>query len=459
MLARTERGRAAIPAGGLAFPARRLVPAELLPRTRRYDMAVLPLQFRGRWLGHAVVELGLRDGAVYDALRGTLSTALNGVALLREAGDARLAAEKADLIKTRLLANVSHELRTPLDLILRRARPFREELRSGSVPAAGALDEGLHAIERNAEHQLRLIGDLLDLSRAEIDELDLDLAMVDPRPVLAEAFQGFVEAPGGAEESPPPTPVAWRLELPERLPAVRADPVRLRQILLNLLANARTWTAEGSVTLSAEVDPPYLHVRVTDTGPGVPPAFHQRIFEPFSTSESTGRGAGGIGLGLPISRHLAALHGGSLTVEPAAGRGAVFHLRLPLPDLAGGAAASHRGSDTPERVARAAPKGRRPARRRRRDPIPPPRHPRSGTPARDRGAGPAPRVRDPPARSRSGLDSRARGGNARRAGVGHRDRGDGRPAPRPAAGPAPAALAGAGDPVRRNAGARRFRAR
>jgi signal transduction histidine kinase/DNA-binding LacI/PurR family transcriptional regulator/CheY-like chemotaxis protein/AraC-like DNA-binding protein len=333
VLARTERGRAALPAGGLPFPSRRLVPPDLLPRNRRYDLAVMPLQFRGRWLGYAVLEIGPRDGAVYDTLRGALSTALNGVSLLREAHDARRAAEKADLIKTRLLANVSHELRTPLDLILRRARPLREGVRSGAMPDGGELEEGLRAIETNAEHQLRLIGDLLDLSRAEIDELDLDLAMVDPRPVLVEAFQAFVTAEG----TPPPGGVSWKLDLPERLPTVRADPVRLRQILLNLLANARTWTVEGSVTLSADVDPPHLHVRVADTGPGVPPALQQRIFEPFSTSESTGHGTGGIGLGLPISRHLAVLHGGSLTVDSAPGRGAVFHLRLPLPDLAGDA--------------------------------------------------------------------------------------------------------------------------
>ena len=120
--------------------------------------------------------------------------------------------------------------------------------------------------------------------------------------------------------------------------------MRLRQILLNLLANARTWTTEGSVTLSAEVDPPYLHVRVTDTGPGI-----RRSFSSGSSSRSPprkrlGHGAGGIGLGLPISRHLAALHGGSLTIEQAPGRGAVFHLRLPLPDLAGDAVPAHRDS-------------------------------------------------------------------------------------------------------------------
>ena len=85
-----------------------------------------------------MLELVPRDGAVYDALRGALSTALNGIALLREASDARLAAEKADLIKTRLLANVSHELRTPLDLILKRARQFREGLQA----TVAAIEQG-----------------------------------------------------------------------------------------------------------------------------------------------------------------------------------------------------------------------------------------------------------------------------------------------------------------------------
>ena len=186
----------------------------------------------------------------------------------------------------------------------------------------------------------------------------------------------------------------------------------------------------------------------------MPPALQQRIFEPFSTSESAGHGAGGIGLGLPISRHLAALHGGSLTVEQAPGRGAVFHLRLPLPDLAGGAVAA----------AAATASGRRAAPRA--TPCPPtsPRSlllvTRAAEPPREiaelaRRRGFEIRRLDPEA----DWTGRARGGNARRAGVGPRDRGAGRPAPRAAARPAPAALAGAGDPVRRNAGARRFRAR
>jgi signal transduction histidine kinase/DNA-binding LacI/PurR family transcriptional regulator/AraC-like DNA-binding protein len=324
VLARTDRGRAKLPIGGLPYPARLLLPRAYLPRTRRYDLAVEPLQFGELWLGFLVMEIGPSDGSVYEALRDYLAGSLKGASLLRDQRNARAAAEKADLIKTRLLANVSHELRTPLDIIIRRAREARSGLPARPTPSG--LAEDLEMIVGSAEHQLRVIEDLLDLSRAEIDELDLDLALLDPRPILEETFKGI------ARSSESALGVSWTLQLPERLPIIKADPVRLRQIVLNILANARDFTPSGSVVLRAEVEPPCLHVSVTDTGPGIAAELRDRIFEPFATAErADGRG---IGLGLSIARHLASLHAGTLTVDSEPGAGSVFHLRLPLPDLA-----------------------------------------------------------------------------------------------------------------------------
>jgi AraC-like DNA-binding protein len=127
--------------------------------------------------------------------------------------------------------------------------------------------------------------------------------------------------------------VSWQLKLPERLPVIRADPVRLRQILLNLLNNARKFTERGQVVLGAEVMPAQLHVWVTDTGLGIPPEQKERIFEPFVTVESDRRIAGGIGLGLSITRHLIALHGGTMSLDSQPGLGSTFHIYLPLPAL------------------------------------------------------------------------------------------------------------------------------
>src|SRR5262249_57251095 len=134
-------------------------------------------------------------------------------------------AEKADLLKTRLMANVSHELRTPLDIIL------------GYSQASAAETEPTERqhIHRSAEHLKRLIDDLLDLSRAEVNELDLAPELLDPRALLDDVFSSIADQPGDEDT------IAWQLDIPNQLPALHADPVRLRQILLNLLSNARNF--------------------------------------------------------------------------------------------------------------------------------------------------------------------------------------------------------------------------
>ncbi len=138
-----------------------------------------------------------------------------------------------------------------------------------------------------------------------------------------------------ADSVRPNPAVAWRLELPPRLPIILADPTRLRQIVLNLLSNAHKFTESGEIVLGAEVAPPHLHIWVRDTGPGIPIDRQERVFEPFFTEGYASRRPEGIGLGLTITRQLVALHGGSLSLESQAGKGSVFHLYLPLPSLGG----------------------------------------------------------------------------------------------------------------------------
>ena len=134
---------------------------------------------------------------------------------------------------------------------------------------------------------------------------------------------GTFDAPG----------VQFRLCLPEHLPAIHADPVRLRQILLNLLDNACKATTAGAITLGAEVEPPHLHLWVADTGAGIPSDVQERIFEPFVTEPRGKTRPDGIGLGLPITRRLVALHRGHMALESAPGRGSIFRVYLPLPRL------------------------------------------------------------------------------------------------------------------------------
>src|SRR5919109_4666718 len=162
-----------------------------MKKNRRYSLVVEPLYFQDKSLGYVVFEIGPHDGNTYELLRNNLSSALQGAMLFQEIQQARLDAEKADRIKTRLLANVSHELRTPLQIILERTRTALDESAPyGSVLPQDLLNDIQH-IQHSAEHQLRLINDLLDLSRAEIDELDLYPELLDPRPLLEEAFHSL----------------------------------------------------------------------------------------------------------------------------------------------------------------------------------------------------------------------------------------------------------------------------
>ncbi|HEY9076085.1 MAG TPA: substrate-binding domain-containing protein [Anaerolineaceae bacterium] len=318
--AHSSQGRASLPPEGLLFQARELVPEGFFPQ-HRISLVLEPLFFEHEQIGFALFEVGPHDGSIYEDLRGAVSSALKGALLFREVQKARETAEKADRIKTRLLANVSHELRTPLNIILENTRTARQQ--PGHAP-----DHALNQIERSAEHQLRVINDLLDLSRAEIDELDIYLELLDPKPLLEEVFHSL------ADPLPPDSPVRWRLELPERLPVVRVDPVRLRQVLLNLLSNAARFTRAGQIVLGAEAAPPQLHLWVADTGAGIPLEEQERIFEPFVTVERDGSLAGGIGLGLSITRRLVRLHSGWMHLESQPGVGSTFHVYLPLPSLA-----------------------------------------------------------------------------------------------------------------------------
>jgi AraC-like DNA-binding protein/DNA-binding response OmpR family regulator len=124
--------------------------------------------------------------------------------------------------------------------------------------------------------------------------------------------------------------VTWHLQLPDRLPTIRADPVRLRQILLNLLSNASKFVEKGQVVLGAEVTQKHLHIWVQDTGPGIPADMQERIFEPFITVGHANRRLEGVGLGLSITRRLVALHNGTMRLESHPGQGSTFHVYLPL---------------------------------------------------------------------------------------------------------------------------------
>ena len=295
------------------------------PETR--SRVILPIRQGGRIIGlldlHAarVVRATAQQLLGLQSLADQLGVAMQNAMLYQEALRAQAAAEKADHLKTRLLANISHDLRNPLHVIL------------NSVEKLGGLGQSrdeLGQIERNAAHLLRLINDLLDLSRAEIGELSITPEFIDPLATLKDAFDGMAASPTGDDS------VLWQLDVADHLPMIQADPDRLRQILYNLLSNASKFTPAGQITLGAGIEAPYLHIWVQDTGDGIAAAQQERIFEPFmSISENGGRkgGLAGTGLGLSITRRLVALHHGLITVDSQPGKGSMFHVYLPLPNL------------------------------------------------------------------------------------------------------------------------------
>jgi len=334
VVAYNRDGRLPLGAEGILFPADQILPDAVLPTNRSYSHVVCPLHFHKERLGFVVFEVGPRNGIIYQTLSLQLSSALRGALLVGEAVQARESAlqakalaEKADQIKTRLLANVTHELRTPLNVISGYSHMALLDPNPYHVELPGGLRKDLENIHDSADHLTHLINDLLDLSRAEIGELDLF-----PEPLAPHAFleQTFATVAESAQHLPG---LAWRLNLPPRLPLLQADPTRLRQIILNLLSNARKFTTQGEIELGAVVAPPHLHIWVRDTGYGIPIDRQEHIFEPFFTEGYGNRRPEGIGLGLTITRQLVALHGGSLALESQPGQGSVFHVYLPLPNL------------------------------------------------------------------------------------------------------------------------------
>jgi signal transduction histidine kinase/ActR/RegA family two-component response regulator len=229
--------------------------------------------------------------------------------------------QAADGRKSAFIANMSHEIRTPLNSVLALSQLLRDGM---AGPISDDQRNYLEVIERNGQNLLRLINDVLDLSRIEAGHLPVDLQTLDLGGQIRAAVGGLAplaEAKG----------LALQARLPERPALARGDADRVRQILTNLVGNAIKFTEAGRVTVSTEARGDAVAIHVTDTGVGIPPALQARVFEEFfqiGEPPAAGR-PGGTGLGLAIASRLARLMDGAITVESAAGQGSRFTLTLP----------------------------------------------------------------------------------------------------------------------------------
>ena len=236
-----------------------------------------------------------------------------------------------DRLKTQFLANMSHELRTPLNSIIGFSKLLLKEIEG---PLNAEQRQELQIIYDSGLHLLALINDVLDLSKINAGKLEVHLEAVAVLPVIDNATRAILPLLKDK-------PIALRLEAPEGLPPVYADPRRLRQVLLNLLSNAAKFTESGTIAIGARevvaLNAPaerletFVEIWVQDTGIGIPQDKLGEIFQEFTQVDSSdARKAGGTGLGLPITRRLVELQGGQLRVESQLGVGSTFVFTLPV---------------------------------------------------------------------------------------------------------------------------------
>jgi len=229
-------------------------------------------------------------------------------------------AQEAVRARTVFLANTSHELITPLNAILGFTELIQTE--SGQLPPGVRRDLG--RVHRSATHLQGLIQQLLDYSRMGASRLTLVRRKVEVAVLLDDCLTSTVLL--SKKEG-----VALERDIPATLPTVEGDPARLRQAFLNLLANAVKFTDRGHITVRARATDDRLIIEVEDTGIGIAAANRDKVFTAFAQVDDVlARHYGGLGLGLPITKEIVELHGGTLDFTSTPGTGSCFTITLPL---------------------------------------------------------------------------------------------------------------------------------
>jgi len=230
--------------------------------------------------------------------------------------------EQASAMKSQFLANVSHELRTPLNAIL----GYTSMLIQG-VPgdATAAQKKSLSRIDSNGRHLLTVINEILDITRIEAGKMPLHVTAFRVSELINEVMSELEPIVARSR-------LRVSTEVSPRIPVLRTDRQKVKQIVLNLLSNALKFTHEGAVKVSATHNPrrKEISIAVSDTGIGIAPENHDKVFEDFrQVDNSPTRAYGGTGLGLSICKRLAAMLDGRITLDSELGHGSVFSLQLP----------------------------------------------------------------------------------------------------------------------------------
>jgi signal transduction histidine kinase/DNA-binding response OmpR family regulator len=300
-----------------------------LPDTK--TQLALPLKIGDRMLGALDIHVARAnaflpaDIAVLQSLADQVAVALDNARSYEVEREALKEMREADRLKTQFLANMSHELRTPLNSIIGFSRVI---LKGIDGPITDLQNQDLTAIHNAGQHLLGLINDILDISRIDAGKMELAFEEVDMRNLIqsvASTALGLIKD----------KPIRLSQYIPDDLPLARADPIRARQVLLNLLSNAAKFTESGSIVIEAKLQTnpdnyPEIVVSVSDTGSGIPADHFPKLFEAFSQVDaSPTRRTGGTGLGLSICKRLVEMHGGRIWVDSILGKGSTFYFTLP----------------------------------------------------------------------------------------------------------------------------------
>ncbi|RMF48861.1 MAG: PAS domain S-box protein [Chloroflexota bacterium] len=303
------------------------LPNPLLPDTRA-EMAV-PMIVGDQLIGVLDVQSEIlnrfdeEDVRIKTALANQIAVAVQNARLYQQQVQTAEEARKLDRLKNEFLASMSHELRTPLNSIIGYAEVMLDGV-DGELPDEAMED--VQAIYESGKHLLSMINDILDLAKIEAERLELDRQAL-PLAVVVDEVQRATAILVKDK------PVEIRVEMPESLPNLYADHVRLRQILNNLVSNAVKFTSEGYIRITAQhvPDDKAVMVSVEDTGIGIAAEHIPVIFERFRQVDgSSSRRAGGTGLGLNITKRLVEMHGGRIWVESELGKGSKFHFTIPV---------------------------------------------------------------------------------------------------------------------------------
>lgn len=302
----------------------------LLPETQAE--AAIPLRIGSRIIG--VIDIQAKEinsfnedeVSIFQTLADQVAVAIDNARSFELSQQAVMEMREADRLKSQFLANMSHELRTPLNSIIGFSRVI---LKGIDGPVTELMQQDLTAIYNSGQHLLGLINDILDSAKIEAGKMELAFDEVN----IQDLTHSVLSTMSGLIKD---KPIEMRQFIEEDTPTVRADAIRIRQVMINLLSNAAKFTEEGFITVRVE---PFriedgrkqVKISVSDTGPGISQQDQEKLFQAFSQVDaSPTRKSGGTGLGLSICKQLINMHGGQIWVDSKEGEGSTFHFTLPL---------------------------------------------------------------------------------------------------------------------------------